>query len=124
MLEFTPYKNGYRVDKSILFENGCYVPKGFIFDGASIPRLAWSVLGVTPFDPRIIEQACWHDWIYYTHEFSRLTIDNLFRKETEKKIGKFTAFIMYHAIRKFGGSHWENTESDKNMIKAVLANDE
>lgn len=40
------------------------IPKGFIWDGATIPRFLWSILGVTPFgwaNPASLK----HDWIYY-----------------------------------------------------------
>ena len=26
-----------------------FVPKGYIWDGASVPRIAWSIVGITPF---------------------------------------------------------------------------
>jgi hypothetical protein len=37
------------------------IPEGYIFDGASIPRLVWSFIG-HPFDPKFIEAAVVHDW--------------------------------------------------------------
>lgn len=37
------------------------VPVGYRFDGASIPRLVWSLIG-HPFDPTFALAACVHDW--------------------------------------------------------------
>jgi hypothetical protein len=39
------------------------VPEGFIYDGASIPRVVWSISGLRP-DGLIRAAACIHDWIY------------------------------------------------------------
>ena len=38
------------------------IPVGFEFDGASIPRFAWIVIGA-PFEPDFQLAACCHDWI-------------------------------------------------------------
>lgn len=37
------------------------IPPGYAFDGASIPRLVWSIIG-HPFDPTFTLAACVHDW--------------------------------------------------------------
>jgi hypothetical protein len=37
------------------------VPANYRFDGASIPRCLWSLIG-SPFDPDLILAACVHDW--------------------------------------------------------------
>jgi len=37
------------------------LPVGYVFDGASIPRCVWSVIG-HPFDPSFVVAACVHDW--------------------------------------------------------------
>ena len=37
------------------------IPAGYRFDGASIPQLAWSVIG-GPFDPQFALAAAVHDW--------------------------------------------------------------
>lgn len=39
------------------------VPEGFTYDGASVPRLAWTLSGITP-DGLIRAAALIHDWIY------------------------------------------------------------
>lgn len=37
------------------------IPQGFRFDGASIPRVLWSLIG-SPFEPDLMTAACVHDW--------------------------------------------------------------
>lgn len=37
------------------------IPAGYEFDGASIPRVAWSIIGA-PFEPDFVLAACIHDW--------------------------------------------------------------
>ncbi len=39
------------------------VPEGFLYDGASVPRLVWSLSGITP-DGLIRAAALVHDFIY------------------------------------------------------------
>lgn len=44
------------------------IPAGYRFDGASIPRLAWSIIGA-PFEPDFCLAACVHDWYCeHSHE--------------------------------------------------------
>jgi hypothetical protein len=37
------------------------IPAGYTFDGASIPRWLWSLIG-SPFEPELMLAACVHDW--------------------------------------------------------------
>lgn len=64
------------------------VPKGFVCDGASIPRVFWTLAGVR-LGGRICAAGVVHDWIYYNngaavacggHDFSRYQGDGLFRR--------------------------------------------
>jgi hypothetical protein len=41
------------------------IPKGFKFDGASIPKAFWQLIG-TPFDPDFIDAARTHDYCFLT----------------------------------------------------------
>jgi hypothetical protein len=42
---------------------GITVPRGFIYDGASIPRFCWSLIGLGRFGD-ILGAATVHDWLY------------------------------------------------------------
>jgi len=39
------------------------IPKGFVFE-VSVPRLFWTILGLTPGHPKALAAACLHDWLY------------------------------------------------------------
>ena len=52
------------------------IPKGFVFDGASIPFIGW-LPTYTPFHPLVMASAICHDWIFYFqffHERSKILI--------------------------------------------------
>lgn len=82
------------------------VPKGFVSDLASIPRLLWGIL--PPHHHRYRLAALVHDyllrdpvlWDGEVHVFSRRTIDLIF-KEIMKASGvkPWKVFVMYNAVR-------------------------
>jgi len=83
------------------------IADGFKFDGASIPRFCWSMLGVTPFDPKVMLPAMIHDFIYTFHQYDRLTADIVFRDLCKLSgISDWDSDLMYKAVRIAGGSHW------------------
>ena len=51
-----------------IFEDGskCVVPKGYITDGASIPKIAWSIVG-SPYSRPYLYAAIVHDFRYEAH---------------------------------------------------------
>ncbi len=54
------------------------VPAGFVTDGASIPRLAWRVVG-PPIRGRYFRAAVVHDWMYHSGSAgSRVIADAVF----------------------------------------------
>ena len=96
----------------------CGVPKGFIFDGASIPAIAWHIT-YTPFHPLVIAPALYHDWPYVAHNISRDKADSIFLELLlENGVPKLTAKKMHFAVEKFGGMFWGNSEKqDKDVIR-------
>jgi hypothetical protein len=78
------------------------VPTGFVTDGASIPKMFWSVLG--PFGD-YFEAAVIHDYLYSAAnmKFTRLEADLIF-KEAMYNIGVpwFRRDTIYRAVRMFG----------------------
>lgn len=62
------------------------VPKGFIFDWASIPRIFW-ILG-TPMWIDTLVGALIHDWLYKTHKYTRQESDE-----------KFNQIMIYFRVR-------------------------
>ena len=83
------------------------VPKGFIFDGASIPRFFWRVIG-GPFGP-YVDAAVVHDYIY-AEAFDRYTkqeADSIFLRIMELLgIKAWRRKAMYRAVKWFGKGGW------------------
>lgn len=80
------------------------VPRGFVSDFGSVPRLpfAYAWFGNIAQAPAFL-----HDWLYTSHEISRRKADGVLR-EAMKSIG--VSWIQRNAwwlgVRLFGGSHW------------------
>lgn len=96
------------------------VPPGFDYDGASIPRAAWSIIG-SPFDPAFMAPALAHDRLYHTHKFDRPIADALLRELLiDNGVSRTRAAIIYRAVRMFGGAYWPNDAEDAQKIAALL----
>lgn len=84
-------KLGYRI----------IIPKDFVFDGASIPRFLWSIIGC-PFSPRFRAAALVHDYLYSIHK-GRAIADRIFRQMLlDAGVSKYTARKMFLAVWMFG----------------------
>ena len=97
------------------------IKEGFIYDGASIPELSWSLIG-SPFIGEYRIPALIHDAFYKCADrgvFSRENVDCIF----EALMAQFgedntTNFIVYQAVDKFGGSSWEKgNDAQANKAK-------
>jgi len=105
------------------------VPKGFMYDGASVPRLVWTISGITP-DGRIRAAATVHDEIYdckgripdgmlYVFRdgkwleirgsvWPREEADKIFERiMIESGISPYRAKKAYYAVRAFGWTGWK-----------------
>jgi hypothetical protein len=84
------------------------VPAGFVTDGASIPRLFWSLMG--PFG-LYFEAAIVHDFLYSTGgcgALSRLQCDLIFLEAmTAIGVSWLTRSIIYRAVRIGAASHFQ-----------------
>jgi hypothetical protein len=81
------------------------VPAGFDTDGASIPRVFWSILD--PFGP-YFKAAVIHDWLYSPHNrrFTRAQSDDIFKEAMYNNgLDWFRREAIYRAVR-LGG--WRN----------------
>ena len=84
------------------------VPRDFITDGASIPRLLWRICG-HPMSTKRLPIAVFHDWLYYEAVLlPREEADKIYRAGL-MALGfpRWKAELEYYAIRWFGGSHYE-----------------
>jgi len=103
------------------------IPKGFIFDGASIPRLFWNILNPTGY---LFIAGLLHDFVYkYRFLYTYSSIESLDggqrriirefydQREADKKFenladricvgAHFFTQCSYIALRAFGSSAWE-----------------
>lgn len=104
-------------DREMLIEpfecKGFVVPKFFIWNGASIPRLFWITTGA-PFWPQYKRAGCLHDYLYIIQPFSRERCDKLFLKLlVEDGVSKYNRTKMYTAVRMFGGKYWRKKTKDR-----------
>ena len=120
----------YFLDKPITWTPGpgqggapeVVVPKGFVTDLASIPRIFWSIL---PTDGVYTFPAIVHDYLYWTQDpaISRETADLIFKYGMEDmKVGDVTVFAIYNVVRAGGGGPWkENAVLRKAGERRLLA---
>lgn len=95
------------------------VPKFFQYDGASIPSMVWPLIG-SPFNPRFMVPAVFHDWIYHTHIIDEAPANELFYELLLKnKVGETKAVIMKKAVETFAGWYWDNDSSDISYIESL-----
>ncbi len=86
-------------DKSFLMQK---VPKGFKFDGSSIPRIVWTLLGESPMRGPHVHASVVHDYVYRTPSVDVLrkeSDDLYFRMCVEHGMGREKAFLMWAFIR-------------------------
>lgn len=80
------------------------IPKGFITDLASTPRILWSVF---PPSDVYTEAAVIHDHQYSICVFHRKDVDKEFKRLLEESgVGPIRRNLMYAAVRLFGGSRY------------------
>lgn len=97
------------------------VPKFFQYDGASIPGIAWQLVG-TPFNPRFMLAAVFHDWLYHTHQLERRPADQLFRQLLlDSQVDEGTAEAMYRAVRLAGSGYWKNDADDQDYLDRLAS---
>ena len=109
------YKTSW-ISKGVRYQ--ILIPKGFVWDGASVPRALWSVLGFYPggimLPPSVV-----HDFIYIakgnvfnlaTNEsvhISRKECDLLFKHHMEYVgMPKRKLNLAYKGVRWFGWTYW------------------
>ena len=138
----TPISNDlYRLEEDYFYsweeehyKSGITVFGGFMHDGASVPRLTWSISGLRP-DGLIRAAALVHDWIYrhkgelpadsqtyYDNncndwepcfgKISRAKADHLFLKiMKESGMSSWKSKLAYRAVRLFGWYYWRKNRN-------------
>lgn len=100
----------YKMGKSMdVLVNGklIEVPKGFVTDLATIPRIFWSF--DSPFDGKYMSSAILHDYLYACSlAHNRQEADRiLYSAMLAEGSSKWTANKFYFAVRIGGGSHYD-----------------
>lgn len=103
------------------------IPAGFEWDGASLPRGAWTLHG-HPYDTAHLAPGLWHDAAYSglfaEQGVTRSYADTIYRAWLiENGMRRAKAWVEYLAVRVFGVSHWQcdNTGMDEAAIVAAVA---
>lgn len=102
-----------------------FIPKGFIFDGASIPKPLHGLMGPTGM---LLLGAGPHDFGYQYKglltvesntgqvdftQYSKNAIDNMFKYLCRLESGFYSsAWIAKKVVEYFGDSHWDNNDYD------------
>ena len=106
-VEGTDYYHTYEEYRITILGKEIVIPKGFVFDGASIPAAFW-ISFYTPYHPRVIAAALVHDFLYYSHLATKEEADKIFGAILGAKgVGKFRRRNMWRAVHLFGGRAWE-----------------
>lgn len=79
------------------------IPAGYLYDGASIPRVVWSILGVGKYDPRVMEAALVHD-LLCDIRLPQVGYKMAARAFRERLVGipEWKKALMYKAVITFG----------------------
>ena len=94
------------------------VPKGFETDGASIPRIFWSIAGC-PLKAKYVKAAILHDYLYSKNSKISFHQANLafYRNMRRAGIPKLKAKLMYKAVEIFGKSHYKGELKNEGRKK-------
>lgn len=87
------------------------IPKGFVCDGASVPRFLWAIF--PPFH-RWTDSAIIHDFLYKTQFIDRKICDKIFLDcMLEDGVNKIVAYLFYYNVRVFGKFAWKKHTRSK-----------
>lgn len=109
ILSLSPLKG----DRYVLLDDWNGIPKGFVTDGASIPRAFWRVID-HPFRSDYIDIYTEHDYDYQTGRIPREEADEkMLEGLKERGMGIVKRYTIYRAVRIFGASHYNNKNKEK-----------
>lgn len=106
----------------LVYENDKYIIRvyaGFRTDGGSIPRISWTLLGITPYDPRCVYSFFIHDWLYASEVILRADADAILDEVLKIKPSPsgFQRWLIWSHVRMYGWIVW-NRHTDKSVIEA------
>jgi len=95
-LVISPTGDKYRVEKDFIYKD-VLVPKGYITNGANIPRVFWCF--IPPFKPRYLKAVVLHDWLCDKEEYKKA--DELFEEVLFKLEISFKTKVMVWAVKAY-----------------------
>lgn len=94
---------------------------GFRTDGASVPRIVWTLLGVDRLHPSIAAAAVVHDALYAAHYTTRAQADRIFFQLAKRNgLAAHRAAIMWAALRAFGWIAWRRNKRAIEKARTVV----
>ena len=98
--KFTYHVTSKKSDEKI------HIPRGYMTDFASIPRVFWPIVGHPAAEYG--KAAVVHDYLYETHRHSRKRSDKIFYEAmVVSKVAKWKRKIIYYAVRMGGRWAWK-----------------
>lgn len=102
-------KNSYELAVPLIWQDGLgviTVPAGFVYDGASVPRVLSSL--VPRFGGRYDRATALHDYLYTAGFLSRKDSDKLFYEALRfDGVRWVQARLLYYAVRLFGKKYYK-----------------
>ncbi len=99
----------FKLTAAFLYRNGSIevdVPAGFVSDGASIPKIAWSIVG-GPWTGKYRNAAVVHDYLYSVQTFTRRITDREFLVGMKGLgVGWWKRGTMYNCVRLVAWIPW------------------
>lgn len=100
------------LEDDLAYENNDYiirVYKGFRTDGGSIPRISWSLLGITPYDPRCVYAFFLHDFLYQSELLSRKHADAILDEvlKIPPCCNAIQRWLIWSHVRLYGWMVWK-----------------
>ncbi len=120
-----PNNDDVRVLRIATRVRGLLIPRGFVWDGASVPAVVQGGIG-KPWDCEFQYGSLLHDYLYVTHKATRRNADDWFYNDLRTQgMGMSRAYACWLACHMFGGSRWDvrnvNPETHK-FLDAVTVN--
>lgn len=96
-----------------------WIMAGYVFDGASIPRIFWTLVG-SPFQPNFWAAALAHDWLYLTHLESRSVADEvIYQLLLKSEVSRAKSRLIWLSVRSGAWWAWWNTTEDLEEIQKL-----
>jgi hypothetical protein len=95
---------------------GVTVPRGFVWDGASVPKAFRWLIG-DPWECEFQAASLVHDYLYWSHKATKADADLIFRDLLISSGAKsWVASLMYAAVKSFAQSNYDDRAAGEFKI--------